>query len=632
MALSSEGPASMSELTAERDIAVFSASVRILDGLERWLVRSVAALAVIVLLAEVVILGSAVYFRYLLHDPLVWTDELASILFVWLSMLGAVIALVRGEHMRLGLICDALRPGWQQVWEALANVVMTAVSLVLLSVSCEHFEDSLALTLPVLGISEGFRSGGLLVGAALLSSFALLRFLRMRRRGAAAGIAIAVAASVGLWLVQAWLQSLGNVNLIVFFVVLLGGCVAMGIPIAFAFGASSMLYLWIVADVPLTIVTSRIEESMSSMLLLAIPLFVLLGVFIEITGFARALVDLMAKLFGHLRGGLAFVLLGAMFLISGISGSKTADMAAVAPGLLPEMKRRGADAGDTAALLSATGAMTETIPPSLVLIMIGSTTGISIAALFAGGLLPAAICAIALGIVVYLKALRSAAEPLPRASAREIFRAGLLALPALILPIVVRFAITEGISTATEVSTIGVLYAAIVGPIVYQRLDWRRLHSALVATVSLSGAIMIILGLAATMAWSLTQSGFSHQLVRAMTSMPGGAAGFLAMSIVGFVILGSILEGLPAILLFAPLMFPAARALGIHDIQYAMVVIIAMGLGLFAPPFGVGFYAACAIAGVRPAAAVRAIWPYLGGILAALIVLACFPWLSTALL
>ena len=137
---------------------------------------------------------------------------------------------------------------------------------------------------------------------------------------------------------------------------------------------------------------------MSSLILLAVPLFVFLGLLIEMTGMARAMVAFLAALLGHVRGGLSYVLLGAMYLVSGISGSKAADMAAVAPVLFPEMKRRGAHEGELVALLAASGAMSETIPPSLVLITIGSVTGVSIAALFTGGLLPALVLALALAV------------------------------------------------------------------------------------------------------------------------------------------------------------------------------------------------------------------------------------------
>src|SRR2546427_806938 len=144
------------------------------------------------------------------------------------------------------------------------------------------------------------------------------------------------------------------------------------------------------------IVVGRMDEGVSHLILLSVPLFVFLGQLIEMTGMARAMVAFLASMLGHVRGGLHYVLLGAMYLVSGISGSKAADMAAVAPVLFPEMRKRGAKEGDLIALLSATGAQTETIPPSIVLITIGSVTGVSIAALFTGGLLPGLVLAVTL--------------------------------------------------------------------------------------------------------------------------------------------------------------------------------------------------------------------------------------------
>jgi TRAP-type C4-dicarboxylate transport system permease large subunit len=154
----------------------------------------------------------------------------------------------------------------------------------------------------------------------------------------------------------------------------------------------------------------------------------------------------------------------------------------------------------------------------------------------------------------------------------------------------------------------------------------------LVETACLSGAILLIIGTATGMAWALTQSGFSRALAAAMAGVPGGAAGFMAISVMAFIVLGSVLEGIPAIVLFGPLLFPIARALGINEVHYAMVVVLAMGVDLFAPPFGVGYYAACAIGRVSPDAAMRRIWPYLGALVLGLILVAAVPWFSTGLL
>jgi tripartite ATP-independent transporter DctM subunit len=235
-------------------------------------------------------------------------------------------------------------------------------------------------------------------------------------------------------------------------------------------------------------------------------------------------------------------------------------------------------------------------------------------------------------VVAYFQSRGEDLTGVTRAPPRAILRALVVSLPALVLPFLIRAAVVEGVATATEVSTVGVVYTLIVGLVVYRQFDWRRLYPILIETASLSGAILLIIGTATSMAWALTQSGFSRQLVATMAATPGGKGGFLAISIVAFTVLGSVLEGIPAIVLFGPLLFPVARAVGVHEVHYAMVVVLAMGVGLFAPPFGVGFYAACAIGRVSPDAAMGRVWPYLGALMIALIFVAAFPWLSIGFL
>lgn len=190
----------------------------------------------------------------------------------------------------------------------------------------------------------------------------------------------------------------------------------------------------------------------------------------------------------------------------------------------------------------------------------------------------------------------------------------------------------DGIATATEVATVGVVYAALVGLFVYRCFDWRRLFPILLETAALSGAILLIVGTATAMAWALTQAGFANELATLMISVPGKATGFLAVSIVVFVILGSVLEGLPAMVLFGPLLFPVARGLGINEVHYAIVAILAMGIGLFSPPFGVGFYQSCLIGRASSDQALGPIWAYMGALILALAVVAAVPWLTTGFL
>lgn len=583
--------------------------------------------------AEIVVLFAGVVSRYLLHRPLIWSDELASVLFLWLAMLGAVTAFRRGEHMRMTALVAQSRPAQRAFLDAVAVCAALAFLILIVRPSWDYAYDESFITTPALQISNGWRTAALPVGVGLMAVFALLRLVRtgnMRTLlGAVATVVVVISA---FWLMQPWLLPLGNLNLLIFFVGVAGVCVFAGVPIAFGFGLATYGYLALTTRTPLTVLVGRMDEGMSHLILLAVPLFVFLGLLIEMTGMARAMVAFLASLLGHVRGGLHYVLVGAMYLVSGISGAKAADMAAVAPVLFPEMKKRGAEPGDLVALLAATGAQTETIPPSLVLITIGSVTGVSIAALFTGGLLPGAVLAITLSALVWWRHRGDDLSHIKKAGAGEIVRTFVVALPALALPFVIRAAVVEGIATATEVSTIGIVYAVLAGLLLYRRFDWRRLLPMLIETAALSGAILLIIGAATAMAWGLTQSGFSRSLAATMAGLPGGGGAFLAVSIAAFAVLGSVLEGIPAVVLFGPLLFPIARAVGIHEVHYAMVVILAMGMGLFAPPFGVGYYAACAIGRVDPADGIRPIWGYMLALLIGLIAVAAFPWISIGFL
>jgi tripartite ATP-independent transporter DctM subunit len=606
-----------------------------LDAYLGMLVEIPAALLVV---AEIVILSAGVVARYGLHRPLIWSDELASILFLWLAMLGAAVAFRRAEHMRMTAVVASARPAARAYLDVVATCAALAFLLLIAWPAGEYAYEESFITTPALQIPNIWRAAALPAGIGLMALFA---FLRLARAGDARTLLAAVM-SVALliavfWLAQPWLRPLGNINLIIFFVGVAGFCVFTGVPIAFGFGLAIFGYLALTTHTPLMVLVGRMDEGMSHLILLSVPLFVFLGLLIEMTGMARAMVAFLASLLGHVRGGLHYVLVGAMYLVSGISGSKAADMAAVAPVLFPEMKARGARPGDLVALLAATGAQTETIPPSLVLITIGSVTGVSIAALFTGGLLPGVVLAITLSALVWWRYRGEDLRHVKKATRGEIGWSFMIALPALALPFVIRYAVVEGIATATEVSTIGIVYTFIVGFLIYglfiyRNFDWRRLMPMLIETASLSGAILLIIGTATGMAWGLTQSGFSRALAAAMTGLPGGSATFIAVSIVVFVILGSVLEGIPAIVLFGPLLFPVARLVGVHEVHYAMIVILAMGIGLFAPPFGVGYYAACAIGRVDPAEGVRPIMGYLLALLVGLIIVAIFPWISIGFL
>jgi len=588
--------------------------------------------AAVLVVVEVIILASGVFTRYVLGRPLVWTDELATILFLWLAMIGSVVAYRRGEHIRLSVLVRRAPARIAAILETVSSVITAIFVIELMPASVKFFQQEQIDLTPALSIPQSYVVLAIIVGLALILVLALLRLSEGDPIVVAAVVAAAIALSAAAWFGRGVFGGLGNFNLVLFFVVLVGACVAIGVPIAFSFGVGTLSYLAITTAVPLNTVVGRMQEGISNLVLLAVPLFIFLGLLMETAGIARRLVEALASLVGHFRGGLSIVLVAAMYLVSGISGSKIADMAAVAPVLFPDMERRGEKRPSMIALLATSGAMAETIPPSLVLIIIGSVTGVSIRDMFTAGLLPAVVCSILLIIVALWYAKKENATLATFATWPVVGRAFLYAIPGLVLPLLIRYFVVDGIATATEVSVVGIIYTLLIGVFVYREFKWRTLFPTLVDTVSLAGAILLIIATATAMGWALTQSGFAQQLADILGHAPGGAVGIMLLSIVMFIVLGSVLEGIPAMVLFGPLLFPVAKAAGINEVHYAIVAVLAMGVGLFSPPLGIGFYAASAIGKANPENVVRPMLPYLGVLILGLLIVAFVPWISLGFL
>lgn len=551
---------------------------------------------------------------------------------LWLSMLGAVIAWRRSEHMRLTALARAIGGRASQWFDATVALIVAAFALEMLPASQKLFVDDLIDVTPVLNLPRSWIIAAIFVGMALLLVLSITRLLEIDRGIVLRVMAVSVVVVAAFFFARPFFATLGNINLVIFFFFIVGGAIAIGTPIAFAFGFGTLTYILFATKVPLEVVVSRMDEGASNIVLLAIPMFILLGYLIVSGGIAQRLVAALASLVGHLRGGLGIVLVFAMYVVSGISGSKTADMAAVAPVLFPEMRRRGSEPNDLVAMLASAGAMAETIPPSLVLIIIGSVTGVSIGALFTAGLVPALLAAICLLVVILWRSRGDKVELAKRATFREIGIAMFAAIPGFALPFLIRAAVLGGVATATEVSTVGILYSVLVGAFLYRELKWSAIYPVLRETAALTGAIMLIIATATAMGWALTQSGFAQQLSDSLGHAPGGAAGFMALSVLLFIVLGSVLEGIPAVVLFGPLLFPIAKGFGIDEVQYAMVAVLGMGVGLFAPPLGFGYYAACALGRVSPDHAMKRMIPYLSSIVVALVIVAAVPWFSTGFL
>jgi len=600
--------------------------------LSRWMIPLEVVCAAL-MLSIVVMLFGGVMARYVFSRPLGWIDEAVSLAFIWVAMLGAVLAMHRNEHLRLSMFVDRMPEKLRGIVHAFALVAISAFLLGLIGPSIEHIESEWIVNSPALEIPSGVRvsaiAAGMILMLAVIAAYALKTVSKINLLIASVGVGAFVAVCHAL---TPNLSQLGLLNILIFLCGLVVLCLVSGVPIAFCFGIGVMAYLAFTGKVPLVVIVGRIDEGMGNIVLVSVPIFVLLGCILDATGMGKAIVDLLAAMIGHVKAGMSYVLLGSLFIVSGISGSKVSDMATVAPALFPEMRRRGNKQSEMVALLATGAAMADTVPPSIVLIVLGSVAGVSIAGLFESGFFVAMVLLLALLVLARWKARNEETGNIQRPSLKAIGHLSLVAAPALVLPFLIRSAVGGGVATATEVSTIAVLYAMLIGQVLYGGIGWKRAYAMLVETAALSGAILLILGTASAMAWAITQSGIVQQLSAFLTTLPGGWIAFMAVTVVVFLILGCLLEGLPAVLLLAPIMFPIAKKLGINEIHYSMVIVCAMNVGLMMPPIGVGFYIACRIGDAKPDDVIIAIWPYIAALLVGVVVIAAVPTLSTFML
>jgi tripartite ATP-independent transporter DctM subunit len=403
--------------------------------------------------------------------------------------------------------------------------------------------------------------------------------------------------------------------------------VIAGMPIAFALGAAALVGLWLLEGAPLRIVASRTFGAIDNFSLLAIPFFILAGELMETGGISHRLVTLARVLVGHVRGGLGNVVLVAMLFFSGISGSTNADAAAVGSVMLPAMKREGYNAGHAGAIVAAAAGMGILVPPCLTMVVYGSITNTSIATLFAAGFLPALVMTAALMLHLRFDALRLGVKSEPRVPWRERGKAVLAAFWALLLPVIIFGGILGGVFTPTEAAVVAVIYAIIIGMMVYREITPSFLLRAFVRTGVTSGVVMLLIGSANIFAWLMTVSGVPAALAAAIVASGAGKPLFMMLSILVFLPLFALLDGLPGMLMIMPVFVPIAQQLGVDLVHYGIVMTTVMGVSLFLPPVGVGLYIVLGLSGATLGETSRYLLPYLATMTAVAAVIAFLPWL-----
>lgn len=402
----------------------------------------------------------------------------------------------------------------------------------------------------------------------------------------------------------------------------------MGAPVAVAMLTASIVDI-ILFGMPALIAAERLTSSVNSFPLLAIPFFILAGVIMNRGGLTQRLLDMSRAWVGHFRGGTAQVNVLSSIFFSGISGSASADAAAIGSMLIPTMKREGYSSGFAVGVTAASATIGPIIPPSIVLVIYGSMTNLSIGALFLGGIVPGLMIGIGLMLVVAVMARRHGYPRSERLSYRQRLAVTMRAVPALLAPVIIVGGILGGLYTATEAGVIACLYALVVGLVLYRELRPRDLGSLLIDAAEQTAIPVFVLASASIFGWLLTIHGFGRMVIGFMDVLDLGPLGVLFFLVVVLTIIGLFVEGLAALIIFVPLVMPLIPAFGLDSIHVALIMVITILIGTVTPPVGLQLYIAATI-GRCPINQV-VIWPFVGVMLLVVVAIVLFPALVTLL-
>jgi tripartite ATP-independent transporter DctM subunit len=589
--------------------------------LDRWLLWSIALLV----FAQAAAVGLQVIGRHVLHRPLPWTEEIARLLLVWLMCVGGVAGLRFAQHPRVTAVTRLLSPSHREAVDRGLRLVLIGLFVTLLIPSWRLTVASIGERLPASGLSGAVLSGVLPVTLALMIAVLIHQVIQEGWRVwrdtnalvwslGAAGLTIA---AVGLPIL------VGAPPLAV---LVLGFLItaALGVPLAFTLVLTSFFYLLGIGGIGLIILPIKILGGVDSFVLLAIPLFILGGTLMESAGISQRIVDLAMAIVGHIRGGLAMVVVVAEVIFSGISGSTAADVSAISSLLVPSMKKAGYSGPESVSIVAAASAMGILVPPCLTMVVLGSLVNLSIVTLFLAGFVPAFLLAAVLLILIAIRARRQKWPIVERTAQPPLGPAVRRAIVPLGLPVLLFGCIFSGATTVTEAALLAVVYALVVevsmGDVRPVEAVNRFAQSGVVTATTLW-----VLAAASAFAWILVREWVPQALGEWIAAVGAGPIGFMALTILVFVLIGALLEGLPALLIFGPILYPISKTVGIDPVHYGIVIVAAMGIAFFLPPVGVGLTIAAGIGRVDIDDVSRAYVPYLIALLIGLFLIAAFP-------
>jgi tripartite ATP-independent transporter DctM subunit len=408
------------------------------------------------------------------------------------------------------------------------------------------------------------------------------------------------------------------------------GTILIGVPVAFGMGLAGSTWILFFEGMEPTILVRRFYHALSAFPLLAIPLFVMLGVLADRARMLPHLVVWLQMIFGRTRGGMSYINTVSAMLFAGISGTAVSDIASLGRILMQLMTRAGYPLAYSAALTSATSIIGPIIPPSVAMIIYALATGsASIGALFAGAAIPGVLFGLGFIAMSWYSTRRHGYGAIfDRPSRREFLLQTLRVVPLLVLPLIIVGGIFSGVFTVTESAAVGVAYTMLIGFLSRPRLRLRDLYDATLYSAVISSVAGMLLGVGAIVAWILTFNKVTQSLADVLVAFTSDPSVFMVIIVVALLFLGMLMDAVPIMIALAPLLAPIARQYGIDDIQFGLVFVVTCLIGLITPPVGIILFMTSSIAGIKLEALSAAVLPFVLWMIAVVILMVFFPTLT----
>jgi tripartite ATP-independent transporter DctM subunit len=600
-------------------------------SLARAAEKSLNVFAALLLLGMTVSVFVQISNRYFFGNPLSWTEEVARLTFIWIIPLGAYLALRANTHIAVETFVKRYcsPETHARIKQVYTFLIMYCLGY-LVCMSVQVLLGTYESTTPILEISSLWIHLPIPVFTVLMIFHLIGELWKMNSKEIVSSGLVSIAAFAIVYLVFGVWAFSGQAIVLVS-VLCMGFFIFGGMPIVFAMGIACALFLVLFKNSPPVVLHTRMVGGIDSFPLLAVPFFILAGELLNTGGVTKRLVDLAKVLVGHVRGGLGMVVVVAEYFFSGISGSTVADVSAIGSLLVPALKKAGYTSEDTVSIVSAATAMGILVPPCIPMVVLGGMTGMSVGALFAAGFIPAIVLGLCIMVLIYVQAVRRDFAVATRVPWKESLRAAMGAIIPLLCPAIIFGGILSGAATATEISVVAVVYAFLVGVFFYGEIKWSDLIPMLSNTVRTTGAVMFLVGFASVLSWIFATNQIPQLVAGAAMRISSSPFVFLVLSNVCFILLGAMLEGVPAMLILVPIFLPVVTQLGIDPLHFGILVIASLGIGLFLPPVGMGIFIACTFAEIDVGKVFRSFAPFLVALFVGLLIITAVPWLTLVL-